>query len=216
MQMQSIHSGSDGNCAYLALEDHRIILFDLGISCKQIVKRLTEDGFDLDGQLWDILICITHQHSDHWQPITYRTLGKLDTVALHLHFPQTNDGEISWFDHQIKWRKFRHGTITTNFFVVDGKYGYLTDCSGDQIFDLATWDVAYGLDELFIESNYDESYLGYLEQANLAIGYDAMGGFTRHLSNQESDWVVECLKPKANFRTHKSSRFFEPMRLHHA
>lgn len=214
MLMKSIHSGSDGNCAYIRLPQNQLVLFDLGLSCRKITSRLTNDGLDLDGQLWDVLVCITHQHSDHWQPTTYKQLGKTGTLATTLFFPQEPEGERQWFEHKVQWKKFRHGTITTNFFILDSKYGYLTDCSGDQMFNLAMWEPAEKLDELFIESNYDESYLDYIEQANLTVGYDVMSGFTRHLSNQESDWVVKSLKPKANYRTHKSSRFFEPMTLH--
>ena len=116
---------------------------------------------------------------------------------------------ILWNSYSIDSRPYRHGTTTTNFFIIDTCYGYLTDISPDQLIDVCMWDMAHDLDELFVEANYDESYKAYMEQAMIANNYNVESGFSRHLSRQESSWLVSSLKPKVTHFIHKSSRFYE-------
>jgi phosphoribosyl 1,2-cyclic phosphodiesterase len=66
----SFASGSSGNC-YMVESDNTVLLIDVGISGKQILAGLEENGIDIedvDG------ILLTHEHVDHVRSI--RMIGK--------------------------------------------------------------------------------------------------------------------------------------------
>lgn len=204
--MTEIQSGSKGNSSFLLLDGENLVLFDLGISFKKLSEGLLDGFVDIKNLEYNVIVCITHQHKDHWNTTTYKQLEKLPNLKLTLHFPQ-DETYILWEGYTISSKPFRHGTITSNFFVVDRTYGYLTDVSNDQLIDILLWKYAYNLQWLFVESNYDNEYLKYTNQASISNGYDVSSGFDRHLSIQEAEWLVENLKPTNTHYIHKSSRF---------
>ena len=56
-----IGSGSDGNCMYIEMGDHKFLV-DAGISCKKTSNALTKNGRTID----DVeALFVTHGHSDH-------------------------------------------------------------------------------------------------------------------------------------------------------
>lgn len=57
----SLNSGSNGNCYYIANEQEAILI-DAGISCKEVVKRMTRLGLSMDKVK---AVVISHEHSDH-------------------------------------------------------------------------------------------------------------------------------------------------------
>lgn len=61
MRFAALSSGSSGNCFYIA-EKNQAILVDAGISCKQILSRLTGLG---ENPLNIKAIFVTHEHIDH-------------------------------------------------------------------------------------------------------------------------------------------------------
>ncbi|MET4082873.1 phosphoribosyl 1,2-cyclic phosphodiesterase [Pedobacter sp. UYP30] len=61
LYFSSLNSGSNGNCYYVG-NGNEAILVDVGISCKEIEKRMARQGLDL-GTLKAIFI--SHEHSDH-------------------------------------------------------------------------------------------------------------------------------------------------------
>lgn len=61
MRVVNLASGSDGNITYLETDNTRILV-DIGLSCKEVEKRIAllgKVGSDIDA------ILITHEHSDH-------------------------------------------------------------------------------------------------------------------------------------------------------
>ena len=61
MRISALASGSSGNCFYVENEK-TAVLIDVGISCKQVVKRIEK----VNGDLKKIkAIFITHEHTDH-------------------------------------------------------------------------------------------------------------------------------------------------------
>ncbi len=61
MRVCSLGSGSKGNCIYINVEGHGIII-DNGLSCRELNNRMKSIGLDI----MDINhILITHDHSDH-------------------------------------------------------------------------------------------------------------------------------------------------------
>src|SRR5688572_26138200 len=61
MKVIALQSGSNGNCVYVEADGVRL-LFDAGISGRQMHERLSARGRDTTGM--DALI-ISHDHSDH-------------------------------------------------------------------------------------------------------------------------------------------------------
>jgi metal-dependent hydrolase (beta-lactamase superfamily II) len=61
IELCALASGSNGNCYYIGNEKDAILI-DAGISCKQIMTRMTEAGLDpirVRG------IVVSHEHTDH-------------------------------------------------------------------------------------------------------------------------------------------------------
>lgn len=57
----SLNSGSNGNCYYIANETEAVLV-DVGISCKEVIKRLTRLNLSIEKVK---AIFISHEHSDH-------------------------------------------------------------------------------------------------------------------------------------------------------
>lgn len=57
----SINSGSNDNCYYIA-NDREAVLVDVGISCREVIKRMTRLGLSIEKVQ---AIFISHEHSDH-------------------------------------------------------------------------------------------------------------------------------------------------------
>lgn len=57
----SLNSGSNGNCYYIG-NDEDAILIDVGISCREVVKRMQRLGLSMDKVK---AVFISHEHSDH-------------------------------------------------------------------------------------------------------------------------------------------------------
>ena len=61
LYFSSINSGSNGNCYYVG-NDTDAVLIDVGISCKEVEKRMTRLGLSMNKVK---AIFISHEHSDH-------------------------------------------------------------------------------------------------------------------------------------------------------
>ena len=57
----SLNSGSNGNCYYVG-NNNEAVLVDVGISCKEVEKRMGRLGLSI---LKVKAIFISHEHSDH-------------------------------------------------------------------------------------------------------------------------------------------------------
>lgn len=61
LHFASINSGSNGNCYYIGNEEEAVLI-DVGLSCKEIEKRMVRLGLSLQKVK---AIFISHEHSDH-------------------------------------------------------------------------------------------------------------------------------------------------------
>ncbi len=61
MKIHILASGSKGNCTYIEIGNHKILI-DAGLSMKQFHLRLAEKGIEIDRL---DAVFITHEHSDH-------------------------------------------------------------------------------------------------------------------------------------------------------
>jgi phosphoribosyl 1,2-cyclic phosphodiesterase len=59
--ISSINSGSNGNCYYIGNQEEAVLI-DAGISCREIKKRLTRLGLDIEKVK---AVFVSHEHSDH-------------------------------------------------------------------------------------------------------------------------------------------------------
>jgi len=57
----SLNSGSNGNCYYVG-NDEEAVLVDVGISCKEIEKRMRRLGLSIQKVK---AIFVSHEHTDH-------------------------------------------------------------------------------------------------------------------------------------------------------
>lgn len=57
----SLNSGSNGNCYYIGNENEAVFV-DVGLSCREIEKRMTRLGLDMKKVS---AVFISHEHSDH-------------------------------------------------------------------------------------------------------------------------------------------------------
>jgi phosphoribosyl 1,2-cyclic phosphodiesterase len=62
----SINSGSNGNCYYVG-NDNEAILVDVGLTCKEVEKRMNRLGLSINKIK---AIFISHEHSDHIKGLT--------------------------------------------------------------------------------------------------------------------------------------------------
>jgi len=61
LYFSSLNSGSNGNCYYIGNENEAVLI-DVGISCKELEKRMYRSGLDIKKVK---AIFISHEHSDH-------------------------------------------------------------------------------------------------------------------------------------------------------
>lgn len=61
LYFSSLNSGSNGNCYYIGNEEEAVLV-DVGISCRELEKRMLRSGLELKKVK---AIFISHEHSDH-------------------------------------------------------------------------------------------------------------------------------------------------------
>src|SRR5688572_33246812 len=61
LHIASLNSGSNGNCYYVA-NATEAVLIDVGISCREVEKRMMRLGLDMQQVK---AIFISHEHTDH-------------------------------------------------------------------------------------------------------------------------------------------------------
>ena len=61
LYISSINSGSNGNCYYIGNNDDAVLI-DVGISCREVEKRMIRNGLNLKKVR---AVFISHEHSDH-------------------------------------------------------------------------------------------------------------------------------------------------------
>jgi phosphoribosyl 1,2-cyclic phosphodiesterase len=170
--MISLQSGSNGNCIYVESGDVGL-LFDAGISAKQVRERLAAHGRDLSRLS---AVVISHDHADHsrsigvfWRKfglpvcVTAKTLcaatarcplGEIDD-ARHFQAGAT----LSFGRVRVETVPTPHDGVDGVAFVVDDgrrRLGILTDL-GHVFGDLGP--VLGSLDAVLLESNHDTEML---------------------------------------------------------
>ncbi|WP_300558482.1 hypothetical protein [Companilactobacillus sp.] len=182
------------------------VLCDIGVPFKQIEEALYSVNY----------ILLTHTHSDHVKPATYKKIRKL--------FPNIKiigNWEVS--------RKYpcdiicnagypvKIGPYTFNPFLAPHNvlvYGYTWKWWGQEIIYVTDTyslenapDIEY--DWFFVEANHDERKMQEINNKN--YGYDAYSGAMRHLSTQQAQAFYYSHRRTLDspwIRLHKSARFY--------
>ncbi len=207
-------SGSKGNATVISV-DGKNFLIDAGISCRQLVQRLREAGYqpeDLDGVL------LTHEHRDHVSGLSVLNrkyhLPVFANEATWRYIPQRGEMERACCRLLPKCLE-TDGLKITSFNVphdAAGTVGYVFTCAGARCVYLT--DVGFiteeikenvaGADALVLEANHDEemlkkgTYPYALKQRIL--------GTRGHLSNNAAGWLLAQMErlPGEVFLAHLS------------
>lgn len=169
MKYCALASGSNGNSYYIS-KGSDAVLIDIGVSCKQIEKRM--NNLDLCPSSVRAVF-VTHEHSDHirglmvfakrYQVPLYMTRGtyqgsKLDLPPHLLHIIENNSFiEIGQLQVQA-FPKYHDAIEPCSFTVSDGQsnIGVLTDI-GKACPNVI--DAVRNTEVLILEANYDEDML---------------------------------------------------------
>lgn len=208
LQIASINSGSNGNCYYIANENEAVLV-DVGISCRQIEKRMERIGLSMKKVK---AIFISHEHIDHirgvegtvnkYQLPVYvtdatRRNGKMmfnESSSIHIETEmpvQIGGLTITAF------RKF-HDAVDPHSFVVEGngvKVAVITDigvCCENVVRHFQNSHAA------FLETNYDTRMLD--EGRYPELLKDRIRGGHGHISNAQALELVINHKP--DFMSH--------------
>jgi phosphoribosyl 1,2-cyclic phosphodiesterase len=190
----SLNSGSNGNCYYIGTEEEAILV-DVGISCREVEKRMLRSGLSIRSVK---AVFISHEHSDHIRGvsvlakkyklpvyITDHTLSNCRFDFRELEFITFNEEEtIHIGSLSVKPFKKHHDAIDPHSFVIacgNIRIGVFTDIGATCPKLIHYFSQCHGA---FLEANYDEELLArghypyYLKKR-------ISGGFG-HLSNREA------------------------------
>lgn len=196
----SINSGSNGNCYYVGNREEAVLI-DVGISCREVEKRMTRLGLSLQTVK---AIFISHEHSDHIKGLevfsrkhqipVYITEKTLANSSLNLSQVEVNSfdaytpieiGNLS----VLGFPKLHDAADPYSFTVTGNKVqiGVFTDIGSSCEHVIENFR---SCDAVFLEANYDEhmletgSYPYYLKQR--------IQGNSGHLSNKQAlDLFIE-------------------------
>ncbi|MEX1202825.1 MAG: MBL fold metallo-hydrolase [Ferruginibacter sp.] len=169
VEIASINSGSNGNCYYIG-NQQEAVLIDVGLSCKEIEKRMASLGLNMCKVK---AIFISHEHSDHIKGLS--VLSAKYNLPVYISKSTYDHCKIDIEPARLFWinakKKIKVGNITIrafvkihdaadphSFVVVAGaiKVGVFTDVGkpcAELIRHFSTCHAA------FLEANYDETML---------------------------------------------------------
>lgn len=208
LYITSLNSGSNGNCYYVG-NDKEAILVDVGISCREVQKRMTRLGLDLKKVK---AIFISHEHSDHIKGVevlskkysipVYISQGTFKNSGLFLQqgLPNNIMNEQSITIGELKITPFKkfHDAADPYSFTVESNnitVGVFTDL-GKACDNLVKYFKS--CHAAFLEANYDETMLmegNYPYHLKRRISSDV-----GHLSNTQA--LQLFLDHKPEFMTH--------------
>lgn len=190
----SLNSGSNGNCYYVGNENEAVLV-DVGISCKEIEKRMERLNLSIDKVK---ALFISHEHGDHIKGL--QVLSKKYSLPIYITTRTLNNSHLILEDNLIKKFNGYEQIIIGNLIVVpfpkrhdaqdpysftiesDGvKVGVLTDIGSVCDHVISNFKQCHAA---FLEANYDDmllengSYPYYLK--------DRIRGNNGHLSNKQA------------------------------
>lgn len=204
MNYEVIASGSKGNS---------VLINDVMVDCGIPFNKLKEYLYDVK------YLLLTHVHSDHIRPSTYKTIrkqfphietvGNYDVAQLFDVDYIINAGfELELDDYTFNAFECVHDVETYGFHWTfeDNKIIYATDTSSMKH---APTDIKF--DYLFLESNHDEKKLEMVADRQNEYGYNPYLSGKRHLSTQASRtyyFMNRNDRDAEHIELHRSERFY--------
>ncbi|HTL83007.1 MAG TPA: MBL fold metallo-hydrolase [Bacteroidia bacterium] len=192
--ISSINSGSNGNCYYIG-NSSDAVLIDVGLSCREIDKRMLRSGLSMDKVR---AIFISHEHIDHIRGV--EALSKKYNLPVYINEGTYENGRVklkeelvhSFCDgEQLKIRSLNVFPFFKSHDAAD-PYSFSVECDGVRVGVFT--DIGSVCEKLiahfaqchaaFLEANYDEemlangSYPAYLKTR--------ISGEKGHLSNAQA------------------------------
>jgi phosphoribosyl 1,2-cyclic phosphodiesterase len=194
LQIASINSGSNGNCYYIANENEAILV-DVGISCREIERRMLRIGLNLQKVK---AIFISHEHIDHVRGVegtsrrykipVYISEGTMrnSQVKVDAELIRSFEAHTAVTVGGLSVTGFgkRHDAADPYSFVVEGNgvtIGVLTDI-GSACENVTTYFKC--CHAAFLEANYDDEMLS--NGRYPAFLKARIAGDHGHLSNQQA------------------------------
>jgi len=204
----SLNSGSNGNCYYVG-NTHEAVLVDIGISCKEVEKRMER----LDLSLKKVkAIFISHEHGDHIKGV--QTLSKKYKLPVYITKLTLQNSHLLLEPELVNvFKEYetikvgnlsvvafpkQHDASDPYSFIVEGngiKIGVLTDIGSVCQHVIENFKQCHAA---FLEANYDEDLLNngyypyYLKQR--------IHGDKGHLSNEQA--LALFVNHKPQFMSH--------------
>ncbi len=205
MKLTVLASGSKGNATYLETPSTKLLI-DVGISHRQIKKRMADQGYDIDRL--DAIV-ITHEHTDHIKGLTV-TLKRhpipvyvTEKTYHHMYFKTKENIDASLMQYVTTYETFTINELQVTPFRVshdaEDTVGYVFEEAGKKL--VYVTDIGYlpktdlpllkNADAYVFESNYDVTLLFtsnrpfYLKQR-----IDSVKG---HMSNTDSAYNMTQL-----------------------
>lgn len=204
----SLNSGSNGNCYYIGNESEAILV-DVGISCREIERRMKRLGLHIHKIK---AVFVSHEHSDHIKGIT--RLSKKYNVPVYTTTTTLSRGSFILQEHLIRHftahEPVRIGGISITPFpkLHDACDPYSFIISSNRIIVGVFTDIGIACENVinhfqqchaaFLEANYDEEML---ERGNYPYHLKKrIKGGMGHLSNKQA--LDLFLKYKPAFMSH--------------
>lgn len=207
LSVASLNSGSNGNCYYIA-SDSSAVLIDVGISCKEIEKRMLRLGLSMQKIK---AVFITHEHSDH----VYGLASLLKKYPLPVYITSKTLSQNITIPANLTYSFNTHTAIAVNDLIITA-FPKLHDAVDPCSFVVTCNDITVGIfTDIGFPCNNVISYFKQCHAAFLEANYDAImlhkgrypfvlkkriTGGNGHLSNTEA--LELFIKHKPSFMTH--------------
>jgi phosphoribosyl 1,2-cyclic phosphodiesterase len=200
----ALNSGSNGNCYYVG-NSNEAVLVDVGISCREIEKRMKRLGLLVEKVK---AIFISHEHSDHIRGVS--VLSSKFKLPVYIT-PTTLKHSGLWLEEELiktfsAYEEVRIGDLTVKPFpkLHDASDPYSFTVSGNGIKIGVLTDIGSACEHVinnfknchaaFLEANYDEQML---EQGSYPYFLkERISSDKGHLSNKQALGIFKDHKPE--------------------
>jgi phosphoribosyl 1,2-cyclic phosphodiesterase len=204
----SINSGSNGNCYYIGTANEAVLV-DVGISCREIEKRMMRLGLSLDSVK---AIFISHEHADHIRGVV--VLARKYNLPVYITPSTLKNSPINLEENLVKSFKSNQAVIIGSLSITpfvkfhDAKdpHSFIVESNGIKIGVFT--DIGIPCEQVihyfkqchaaFLEANYDDEML---ENGRYPFSLKKrIKGGEGHLSNRQALDLFIAHKPA--FMTH--------------
>lgn len=167
--ISSLNSGSNGNCYYIGNEKEAVLV-DVGISCREIEKRLKRLNLSIQKVK---AVFISHEHTDHIRGL--HSLVKRHKLPVYITTPTLKFGRL-YFEYDVARNFKAHETIAVGDLKITA-FPKLHDASDPYSFTISCNNINVGVftdiglpcenvinhfkqcHAAFLEANYDDDML---------------------------------------------------------